>query len=372
MAANYGVAQQNRRRDDYRVSSEASGGAWFGEEFVASFRAKHGHRSLATRPLTYDIAVGDEFARRRAWYSEQLDRLPVPVARRFEKKLWQPQHIWPLTFELATGAWLRDAGHEIAYEVEFGGLTPDWTVLGPDGLPAAFVEVHTNEPRREVYGRGGAWTGLVHRIAAIPAPYVLTLAAGRGTTAPPDAGTAKRIAHDLRAELLRMRPRAAISTNGYTFHLMADPRTGALLKAPGTLRARFEPPSEIAGVVNAHRLGAAVDAKVKKYAALAAACRVPLIVAAGAHPFTGVELLDVDDLLAGAPTVTVQFNYGDTTIGEKDMRFDRPDRWAMPPQLSALLWIDNRDPFPATLRPNPGVDRPIDALLPAASAATGG
>jgi hypothetical protein len=132
----------------------------FGEEFVAEWRRRWGGRPAHERPLTYDIAVEDEFADRRTWYGQQIDLLPEPEATEIADKLWREQHIWPCTLELATGTWLRAAGYQAAYEREWGNLTPDWTALHPDGRPAAFVEVHTDEPQQGVYGRirrGAAW-----------------------------------------------------------------------------------------------------------------------------------------------------------------------------------------------------------------------
>src|SRR2546430_6317398 len=273
-------------------------------------------------------------------------------------RLWQEQHIWPCTLELATGAWLRSAGYAVAYEHKWDGLTPDWTVLGDAGRPVAFVEVHTDEPRQGVYGRVRAWSYLVQRIAEIPAPFVLTLIAPKRHLKPPDAKTAKKIARDLRSVLLHIPVRSLISSSGYTFGGMADWRTGGLLDSPRGIRASFVPPSEIAGEVSARRIAQNAVRKVGRYADLPARYKVPLIVATGAHAFTGVQLRHLDDLLEGNPTITFQFNYGDVAIGEWTGPLDRPTPWTMPPELSAIVWIDNRFPFTAAARVNPHARRP--------------
>ncbi|MFV2110572.1 hypothetical protein [Micromonospora sp. LOL_015] len=90
---------------------------------------------------------------------------------------------------------------------------------------------------------------------------------------------------------------------------------------------------------------------------------MPLVVAVGAHRFTCVELSDVDDLLAGAPTISFQFNPGDTFIGSKTINLARPDRWRMPADLAGLLWLHNQPPFAATARPNPEARRPLPRQL---------
>jgi hypothetical protein len=55
-----------------------------------------------------------------------------------------------------------------------------------------------------------------------------------------------------------------------------------------------------------------ITEKVRKYKSLAARYEVPLIVAVGAHRFTGVTLQQLDDVLTGlpAPKITFQFNAG--------------------------------------------------------------
>jgi hypothetical protein len=53
-------------------------------------------------------------------------------------------------------------------------------------------------------------------------------------------------------------------------------------------------------------------------------------VAVGAHRFTGVTLEHLDNLLAGTPTTTFQFNPGDTWIGESTVNLGQRERWRMP------------------------------------------
>jgi len=90
--------------------------------------------------------------------------------------------------------------------------------------------------------------------------------------------------------------------------------------------------------------------------------RWALIVATGAHAFTGVQLRHLDDLLEGNPTITFQFNYGDVAIGEWTGPLDRPTPWTMPPELSAIV---DRQSIPIhgcrpgqSARPTSGPPRP--------------
>jgi hypothetical protein len=337
--------------------------AWFGPEFVAAHRARFGGRSPDRRQLTYDIAVEPAYEPWRRWYDEQLALLSAAQADALAGRLWMDEHFWPVTFELAAGAAIRAAGYEAMYEHDHGGLTPDWTAVSTHGDPLFIVEVHTDQPSKETFGRIRAWKALEQRIAKIPVGIVLALAGdGHPPPVPPPAGTAKRIAEDLRARLLRSAGTARFRTQGYSFVVMSD-RFGYPLQSPNGLFAQFAAPSRVAGPVDAYRLAEAADAKVRRYAALADSYNVPLVVAVGAHRFTRVDLADVDDLLAGSATMSFQFSVGDTFIGEKTVNLGRPRQWVMPTNLSGLMWLHNQPPFMATARPNPQGRRPMPQPL---------
>ena len=131
------------------------------------------------------------------------------------------------------------------------------------------------------------------------------------------------------------------------------------MKSPNAPYAFFAAPSGIAGAVDPTRLTRAVEEKVHKYRALADHYDVPLVVAVGAHRFTGVDRSDVDRLLAGEPTVTFQFNLGDTFIGKHQFNPGHSAHWSMPAGLSGLWWLHNQPPFDATIRLNPDAVRPM-------------
>jgi hypothetical protein len=138
------------------------------------------------------------------------------------------------------------------------------------------------------------------------------------------------------------------------------------MRAPG-MRTILIPPSGMAGVVSAQPLVAGIEKKISKYRSLAAETGLPLVVAAGADKFTGLGIEQLDCLLNGEHTVTVQFNYGDTFIHDPlDLQPGNPPRWSMPPELAGVLWVDNEFPFTATWRPNlkartPAPDRLTEA-----------
>jgi hypothetical protein len=84
----------------------------------------------------------------------------------------------------------------VAYERDWEGRTPDWTVLSDNDKPLDFVEVHTDQPPSSTFGQVRAWHGLVERIKAVPVSVVLQLASDGEPVSPPDAGTAKKITQD--------------------------------------------------------------------------------------------------------------------------------------------------------------------------------
>ncbi|MEV7817760.1 hypothetical protein AB0P05_45245 [Streptomyces flaveolus] len=320
--------------------------------------------------LSYDLAVLDEYEPWRIWLDEQLDLLPEAAAAAFAANLWRDQNFWPDIIELAAGAALRRRGFSVEFERQWGTLTPDWTVIGADGAPVALVEVLTHSPQQGTFAKMKAWHALVERLKQIPIPVVLTVAgdSSRSLDAP-DARTAKKIAQDLRRALLSPLHQTVFRSQGYTFLLQADPSTGRAMRPPG-MRTILIPPSNIAGVVSARPVAAGIEKKISKYRALAQEAGLPLIVAAGAHKFTGVQVQQLDDLLAGASRVSMQFNFGDTFL-HQPVEIDplNPPRWTMPPELAGVLWVNNDFPFTTVWRPNPTAAIPAPPALAAQEAA---
>jgi hypothetical protein len=329
---------------------------------VEAHRHRYGKRPPQDRQLTYDIAVQDEYAAWRQWLDDQLALLPDQTSEALARKVWLDEHFWPVNFELATGAGLRAAGLCAVYEETWDGLSPDWTVLSESGGPLAFVEVHTDMPTPETFGQMRAWHGLVERIKEIPVPVLLQLASTEPVS-PPDPRTAKKIAQDLRRELLSDPLGSTFWSQGYTFLVMRDLRREVLAKLG--MHACFDPPSSRAGSVTAQRLMDGITEKVRKYKSLAARHAVPLIVAVGAHRFTGVKLQHLDDVLTGlpAPKMTFQFNSGDPFIGQQTVNLAPVPPWKWPSDLAGLLWIANQLPFSLTERPNPTARRRMPAAL---------
>jgi hypothetical protein len=343
----------------------------FGPCWVEAERRRLGSRPAQQRQLTYDIAVLDEYAPWRDWIDEQLALLPAEDADALAGRLWLDKDFWSVLFELATGAHLREAGFEVAYERALGRFTPDWTALSSRGEPLFVVEVHTDNPPPETFAQMRDWHGLVERIKQIPVPVVLMLAPSRtGPVAPPDARTAKRIAAELRRALLSMLwpSPPEFTACGYTFHVQGDPRRGGrMMESPLGLRACFVPPTCRAGAVSAQRLLDNVREKVAKYREPADEHGLPLAVAAGSHKFTGVTLETVDLALSGsaAPVISIQFDASDPWIhAPVDVEVKPVEPWPMPPDLAALFWVEHTFPFPLTARPNPAPRRPLPPFQP--------
>jgi hypothetical protein len=303
----------------------------------------------------------------RQWLDDQLALLTDQVADGLAGKVWLDEHFWPVNFELATGAGLRAAGLRTVYEQARDGLSPDWTVLSSSGEPLAFVEVHTDMPAPETFGRMRAWHGLVERIKAIPVPVVLQLASSKPVP-PPDAKTAKKIYQDLRRGLLSQPLANTFWSQGHTFLVMADPRRGGQMVSPLGIHALFVPPSSRAGSVTAQRMMKGIEEKVRKYKGLTARYEAPLVVAVGAHRFTGVTLTDLDDALTGlpAPKISFQLDASDPYIGTKTVNLAPVPPWEWPSDLAGLLWIENQLPFNLMPRSNPTAQwrMPLELMAP--------
>ncbi|MFC7650512.1 hypothetical protein ACFQX6_66830 [Streptosporangium lutulentum] len=271
----------------------------FGPEFVEAHRRRFGHKAPQERSLTYDNAVEDEFSSRRDWLDEQLRHLPLSQAEAMAGCVWQDDHYWPVHFELAVGAALRQAGLEIVYEQSWDGQTPDWTVLSATGEPLCLVEVHTASPSRDTYGRMRAWHQLTQRIKTIPVGVVLRLESIGQPVQAPDPRIAKKITQELKVALSSPLSGPRIATSfGYTFVVQGHPIAG-LLPSPFGLYACFDAPSSMAGQVSAAQIIEPVKNKISKYRQLVNKHDLPLVVAVGAHRFTGLSLRELDDLLTG-------------------------------------------------------------------------
>ena len=336
----------------------------FGPQFVAETRERYGKRPPEGRMLSYDLAVLEEHEPWRLWLDEQLDLLPEAVAKTFTENLWRDQNFWPDVIELATGAELRQRGFSVEFERRWGELTPDWTVLGKGGTAVALVEVLTYSPPPGTFGKMKAWHALVERLKEIPVPVVLTVVGdpSRPLEAP-DARTAKKIAQDLRRALLSPLHQIEFRSQGYTFLLRADPTTGHSMQPPG-MGTILVPPSNRAGVVSAQPATLKIEGKVKRYRELAQETGLPLIVAVGAHRFTGLQVQQLDDLLKGVSSVRFQLDFGDQYIGPPvEINPFNPPRWTMPPELAGVLWVNNEFPYNTDWRPNPAAATPAPPVL---------
>lgn len=92
-------------------------------------------------------------------------------------------------------------------------------------------------------------------------------------------------------------------------------------------------------------------------------------VAAGADTFTGLQIQHFDDLLTGSPTLSVQFDFGDSFIHHPaDIDPFEPPRWTMPPELAGVLRVHNDFPLGTAWRPNATAATPAPAALVAKDA----
>ena len=138
--------------------------------------------------------------------------------------------------------------------------------------------------------------------------------------------------------------------------------------SPLGIHALFVPPSSRAGSVTAQRMMKGIEEKVRKYKGLTARYEAPLVVAVGAHRFTGVTLTDLDDALTGlpAPKISFQLDASDPYIGTKTVNLAPVPPWEWPSDLAGLLWIENQLPFNLMPRSNPTAQwrMPLELMAP--------
>jgi hypothetical protein len=155
-------------------------------------------------------------------------------------------------------------------------------------------------------------------------------------------------------------------SHGYRFFVMGDRRRGGqLMVSLLGIHACFIPPSSRAGPVSPQRLMERVEEKVRSYRRLAETYEVPLVVAVGAHRFTGVTFQHVDDMLnrSACPEDHLSVRPWGPYVGEQAVSTAPVPPWQWPEDLASLLWIDSQLPFKLTPRPNPTASRQMPRAL---------
>ncbi|MDI3417301.1 hypothetical protein [Streptomyces luteolus] len=270
----------------------------------------------------------------------------------------------PRLMELATGRALRLAGVrcELDRPLPRAGstsATPDWTGLDTNGAPVIVVDTKTIMPIGE-FDRQHRWAMVAEAVRqTIPYPVAFVVRVRDAVPPPADEDEAAELAAALHLQL-RLHPRQhEFQAGGSTFYLFdsayeQQPR----LDWSGILTGRFLLPRPCYGLVDETRIAAAVQEKVTDYAPHLG--DVPLVVALTCHPWVGLSAGSLHSLVAGGPRVLFNQDVSDQLCPEP---LPAPEThappWTPPPELAAVVWIDNVPPFDGTWWHNPAARNPL-------------
>lgn len=302
----------------------------FTNEYLDDLRRHYEGRRSYEQPLTYGVAVGEDWRDTRAELESWIRMIPDEQRPQVIGNLRNSQTFFEAYHELAVGALLRSLGFQPQYEETFENLTPDWFVDTTN--PLLLIEVVTvNEPDtlRRAYS---ATVELYSRIVGIP--FAGTV---KWDFASPDHS-------------LQMKQVAQIARGVRRWLIQEDPNAGAkrrvdklvfeVVKRDDSQHLRCRPPFRY-GYANRKRLEEAIKEKVKRYEGIALEKRAALVIAVTATGLSGLSLDSLLDVLLGSEAVKVSCKEPTeesaelSTIRVPDGLFES---WRK--TLSAVLWVE--------------------------------
>lgn len=286
------------------------------------------------------------------------DHAPTDRQAEYAAALRREGDYLPRLMELATGRALRLAGArcELDRPLRRAGCspaTPDWTVLDANGAPVMVVDTKTIMPIGE-FDRQHRWAMLAEAVRhTIPYPVAFVVRIRDAAPPPANENEAAQLAAALYRQLCLHPGQSEFHVGGSTFYLFDSayeqrPR----LDWSGILTGRFLLPRPCYGPVDETRIAAAIQEKVADYAPHLG--DVPLVVALACHPWVGLSTGSLDSLMAGRPRVLFNQDVSDQLCPEPlPAPVTHAPPWTPPPELAAVLWIDNVPPFDGVWWPNP-------------------
>jgi hypothetical protein len=145
----------------------------FTQEWIAKQIRSQGKRPVYDQSQFYRIVTADDRRSVRETIERWVDNLPPAKRKGVIARLRKESNFDQTYNELAVGNSLRERGHEVEYEPELSGLTPDWLVQGNQGR--FIVEVLTSNPDADREKCNAGWQRFAQRLELIPGRAVLSI-----------------------------------------------------------------------------------------------------------------------------------------------------------------------------------------------------
>lgn len=350
----------------HSAGPDAVGAEVFDERVCASIRSAYERLPEAARPGLFAIACSEQYADMRAWLDEQIWAHDGRAS--IVERLRDERAHGAAVAELAVAHVLRGCAVHVEREPTLtsprGRRTPDLVVRqSADGPISWFGEVWTRTVPGEMVRIQRRWAELGQSVAQVDVPRRVAVAddhlplGERATLSPPGASQRARIRRELRAWLGTSPGHGETrDCGGLMFRVFGPSTTSSAEMVPVTGWT----------VLGRKHIVEAIEAKVRRYRALADDLDVPLAVILSGERDTGISADMVGDVLGGANSIAFTFGYN--TIGSFDSgpieirQSDAPPRFH--PSLSAvgLLTVNHGHDATLTVWPVPGARRPLPPL----------
>jgi hypothetical protein len=304
----------------------------FTDEWKQRAIDRYKHLKDHNKPYIYFVAVSDRFQQLRLEIEEGVAALPPPAQKGVITRLRSPSNFTHTYHELVVGRLLRQLGHAVEYEVDIGGLTPDWYVHAKDEIPSFVLEVFTANVSDKRAGEQRAVRTLWGWLQEIPVTGVAIYVHITQGEIMCDDKRGKKIARSVRQWLEEKPPVGSLlEFDEFSFEVIYyNPNyTSLQILGPGS-----------AFMVNKEPVRINFKEKIHKYRKTLAERKLPLVVGVVADFMTGVSFDSFLDLMYGSEAVN--YAYNESTGEVRGARLTRMSDglFHREPALSAAAWVE--------------------------------
>jgi hypothetical protein len=304
----------------------------FTDEWKQQISERYKHLREHKKPFIYFVATNDHFQQMRLEIEESFAALHPSAQNIVITKLRSPKNFTHTYHELVAGKLLRHLGYTAEYEVDIGGLTPDWYAHARGDIPAFVLEVFTanvsNKRAAELRAVKNLW-GWLQEIPVVGVALYIEI---NQIEVKCDDKRGKELARTVQNWLNTKPPvNSRLDYDDFSFEVFHyNPSyTSLQLAGPGS-----------SFMVNKEPVRINFKEKIHKYRKVLAEKNFPLVVGVVADFMTGVSFDSFLDLLFGSEAI----NYSCNELTE-EVRGSRLTRLSdglfhREPALSAAAWVE--------------------------------
>jgi hypothetical protein len=320
----------------------------FTPEWTAQQERRYRQVRVRARPALYRLCTSADCQVLRDHIEALVEALPPESLRRVISRLRDPKLFAQTWNELAVGDSFRQMGHQVEFEPQWQGLTPDWSVR-PAAGNGFLVEVLSSKAPEARKQCDAAWKAFSHLVPGLPFDVDLAISPPVDYDRfayfnPPAIARQKEIVRELRA-WLETTPavKASIVIDAIEFTLVERRGgTGPAYCSVGT--SPFK--------VDGEPLKRAVQDKASKYKEMVSSLRLPFLVSVVADFSSGRDFEDLESAVLGEIRCRL-YRRADGPWQQVHSRAEN-GLFALYPTLSGVTWAEwNRGQIVHKLLRNP-------------------